>query len=103
MDDGMCTKCKQPIGLAAGAFRLRDTLSSDEKTYYNTQVPILLKEVQGIHREIKEMRSDIHKMVLQMEKDREYLKELFSGKKNKKATEPTIEELDDIKQSKFDL
>lgn len=53
IEDGTCKQCGVPSATHAKAFRLSDTLSSDEKTFYSTVMPELLREIRSIRRELE--------------------------------------------------
>lgn len=48
--DGMCESCNAPAAVFARSFRLADTLSKEERLYYNTTVPEILRELKSIRR-----------------------------------------------------
>lgn len=101
IDLGTCKNCGSPVQIIADAFRLRDTLSSDEKAYYETVVPMLMREVKGIHHEVREMRESVIKMVESMEKSRAMLREMFPEKAKEVSEEEQERIKDEIKQMRI--
>jgi hypothetical protein len=60
IDWGVCKSCGVPAQTHASAFRLSDTLSTEEKTFYNTVVPEILRELRSVKHEIQQMREDLY-------------------------------------------
>lgn len=59
MDHAMCVSCNSPAATYARAFRLADTLSSQEKTFYEVLMPELLREIKSIRREVEHLRNEL--------------------------------------------
>ena len=55
MEHGTCTRCKSPHQQFAVAYKLRNTLSSKEETFYDVVAPLLIREVQSLRDSVNEI------------------------------------------------